>query len=44
MLYTLSGFLAGLAGIMFLARTNAAQAVDTSGFEFDSICAVVVMN
>lgn len=42
MLYTLSGFLAGLAGIMFLARTNAAQALDTIGFEFDSICAVVL--
>ena len=27
---------------MFLARTNAAQALDTIGFEFDSICAVVL--
>jgi ribose transport system permease protein len=42
LLYTLSGFMAGIAGIMFLARTNAAQAIDTIGFEFDSICAVVL--
>ena len=42
LLYTFSGFMAGIAGIMFLARTNAAQAIDTIGFEFDSICAVVL--
>jgi ribose transport system permease protein len=42
MVYTFSGLMAGLAGIMFLARSNAAQAVDTIGYEFDSIVAVVV--
>jgi len=42
LLYTASGFLAGTSGILFLARTNAAQAIDTIGFEFDSICAVVL--
>lgn len=42
MLYTFSGFMAGLAGIMFLARSNSAQAIETIGFEFDSICAVVL--
>jgi len=34
--------MAGVAGILFLARSNAAQAVDTIGYEFDSIAAVVV--
>jgi ribose transport system permease protein len=42
LIFAFSGFMAGLAGIMFLARTNAAQAIDTIGFEFDSICAVVL--
>lgn len=42
LIYTFSGFMAGLAGILFLSRANAAQAVDTIGFEFDSICAVVL--
>ncbi len=28
--------MAGIAGILFLARANAAQAVDTIGYEFDS--------
>jgi ribose transport system permease protein len=42
LLYTASGFFAGTSGILFLARTNAAQAIDTIGFEFDSICAVVL--
>ena len=34
--------MAGLAGVLFLARSNAAQAIDTIGYEFDSIAAVVV--
>jgi ribose/xylose/arabinose/galactoside ABC-type transport system permease subunit len=34
--------MAGVAGILFLARSNAAQAIDTIGYEFDSIAAVVV--
>lgn len=42
LVYTFSGFMAGLAGILFLARSNAAQAIDTIGYEFDSIAAVVV--
>jgi len=41
-IYAFSGLMAGLAGILFLARANAAQAVDTIGYEFDSIVAVVV--
>jgi ribose transport system permease protein len=42
LVYTFSGFMAGVAGIVFLARSNAAQAIDTIGYEFDSIAAVVV--
>ena len=42
MVYTFSGLMAGIAGILFLARANSAQAVDTIGYEFDSIVAVVV--
>jgi ribose transport system permease protein len=41
-IYTFSGFMAGVAGILFLARSNAAQAIDTIGYEFDSIAAVAV--
>ena len=41
-IYAFSGLMAGIAGILFLARANAAQAVDTIGYEFDSIVAVVV--
>jgi ribose transport system permease protein len=41
-IYAFSGFMAGIAGILFLARSNAAQAIDTIGYEFDSIAAVVV--
>lgn len=41
MVYAFSGFMAGLAGIMFLSRCNAAQGMDTIGYEFDSIAAVV---
>jgi ribose transport system permease protein len=42
LIYTFSGFMAGVAGILFLARSNAAQAIDTIGYEFDSIAAVAV--
>lgn len=42
LVYLVSGLLAGFSGLIFLARTNAAQAVDTIGFEFDSVCAVVL--
>jgi ribose/xylose/arabinose/galactoside ABC-type transport system permease subunit len=41
-IYAFSGFMAGVAGILFLARSNAAQAIDTIGYEFDSIAAVAV--
>jgi ribose/xylose/arabinose/galactoside ABC-type transport system permease subunit len=42
MLYAFSGFMAGLAGILFLARSNSASALDPIGYEFDTICAVVL--
>jgi ribose transport system permease protein len=42
LIYAFSGGMAGVAGILFLARSNAAQAIDTIGYEFDSIAAVVV--
>jgi ribose transport system permease protein len=42
LIYTFSGVMAGMAGVLFLARSNAAQAIDTIGYEFDSIAAVVV--
>ena len=41
-LYAMSGLMAGAAGMMFLARANSAQALDTIGYEFDAICAVVL--
>jgi ribose transport system permease protein len=42
MLFAFSGLMSGIAGMLFLARSNSATAVDTIGFEFDSICAVVL--
>jgi ribose transport system permease protein len=42
LVYTFCGAMAGVAGIVFLARSNAAQAIDTIGYEFDSIAAVAV--
>jgi len=42
LIYAFCGLMAGVAGILFLARANAAQAVDTIGYEFDSVVAVVV--
>jgi ribose transport system permease protein len=42
MIYSFCGAMAGVAGIVFLARSNAAQAIDTIGYEFDSIAAVAV--
>jgi ribose/xylose/arabinose/galactoside ABC-type transport system permease subunit len=42
MTYSFCGFMSGMAGLMFLARANSAQAVDPIGYEFDSIVAVVV--
>ena len=40
--YTLSGFFAGVAGIVMLSRTNSGQAIAGKGFEFDVLTAVVV--
>lgn len=42
LVYTFCGAMAGIAGVVFLARSNAAQAIDTIGYEFDSIAAVAV--
>jgi len=41
LVYAFSGLMAGFAGIMFLARCNAAHGLDTIGYEFDSVAAVV---
>jgi ribose transport system permease protein len=40
--YTLSGFFAGIAGIVMLSRTNSGQPTAGSGFEFDVLTAVVL--
>jgi ribose transport system permease protein len=41
LIYTFCGLMAGIGGILFLSRANAAQAIDTIGYEFDSIVATV---
>jgi ribose transport system permease protein len=40
--YTLSGFFAGIAGIVMLSRTMSGQALAGKGFEFDVLTAVVL--
>jgi ribose transport system permease protein len=40
--YTLCGLLTGMGAIISVARIGVAQATDGSGFEFDSIAAVIV--
>jgi len=40
--YTLSGFFAGIAGIVMLSRTNAAQPIAGQGFEFDALTAAIL--
>jgi ribose transport system permease protein len=40
--YTLSGFFAGLAGIVLLSRTNTGQPIAGKGFEFEVLTAVVL--
>lgn len=40
--YTMSGLMAGLAGVLLLARTNSAGATIGEGYEFNSIAAVVI--
>ncbi len=40
--YTLSGFFAGIAGIVMLSRTNSAQPIAGQGFEFDALTAAIL--
>jgi len=42
MIYALSGFFAGLAGIVLLSRTNSGQPTAGKGYEFDVITCVVL--
>jgi len=42
LVYALSGFFAGLAGIVLLSRTNSAQPTAGTGWEFDVITCVVL--
>jgi ribose transport system permease protein len=42
LVYTLSGFFAGIAGIVMLSHTNSGQALVGKGFEFDVLTAVVL--
>lgn len=42
LVYTLSGFFAGIAGVVMLSRTNSGQALAGKGFEFDVLTAVVL--
>ncbi len=42
MVYTLSGFFAGIAGIVMLSRTNSGQVLSGKGFEFDALTACVL--
>ena len=42
LIYALSGFFAGLAGIVLLSRTNSGQPTAGKGYEFDVITCVVL--
>jgi len=42
MVYTISGLLAGLSGVILAARMSSAQPTSGSGFELDAIAAVVL--
>lgn len=42
LVYSLSGFFAGIAGIVMLSRTNSGQALAGKGFEFDVLTSVVL--
>ncbi len=42
LVYTLSGFFAGVAGIVILSRTNSGQVLSGKGFEFDVLTACVL--
>lgn len=41
-IYTISGFLCSLAGILYIARTSAISAMAGIGYEFQAIAAVVI--
>ncbi|HHY48033.1 MAG TPA: ABC transporter permease [Firmicutes bacterium] len=40
--YTISGFLAGLGGVVLISRMNSANPTVGAGYEFDAIAAVVI--
>ena len=42
LVYTLSGFFAGISGIVLLSRTNSGQVMAGKGFEFDVLTACVL--
>ena len=42
LVYTLSGFFAGIAGIVILSRTNSGQVLSGKGMEFDALTACVL--
>jgi ribose transport system permease protein len=42
LIYTLSGLLAGFAGILLMSKTNSAAPISGEGYEFNAIAAVVV--
>lgn len=42
LVYTLSGFFAGVAGVVILSRTNSGQVLSGKGFEFDVLTACVL--
>ncbi|WP_411826866.1 ABC transporter permease [Luteolibacter sp. AS25] len=42
LVYTLSGFFAGVAGVVILSRTNSGQVISGKGFEFDVLTACVL--
>jgi ribose transport system permease protein len=42
LVYALSGFFAGIAGIVLLSRTNSGQVLAGKGFEFDALTACVL--
>lgn len=42
LVYALSGFFAGLAGVIMLSRLNSGQAITGKGFEFEVLTAVVL--
>lgn len=41
-LYTLSGLLAGIGGVLLISKTNSASPIVANGYEFQAIAAVIV--